>query len=495
MVIVDHEGTIVLVNAQAERMFGYPRAELLGQHVELLVPERYRAVHRQHRGGYFKGAHPRPMGAGLELYGRRKDGAEFPVEISLSPLKTEEGTLVASAIRDITDRKRIEDERVRLLRERAAHEEATRIKDEFIATLSHELRTPLNAILGWATLIESGTLPAGEMAHGLSAIRRNAKAQAQLIEDLLDVSRIVTGKLQLRNELVDLAGVVESAVEVMRPAAAAKHVALDVVMELRPLLVHGDANRLQQAVWNVLSNAIKFTDAHGRVDVNLRASADASVLTIRDTGRGMRPEFIPYIFDRFRQADSSYSRQHGGLGLGLAIAKSIVELHGGSISAHSSGEGMGATFQLRLPLTEIVSPITERHAKRSENVPQLTGVRVLVVDDQPDERELMLAVLTSLGAVVTTAESADAALAAARTNTYDIVISDLAMPVKDGYELLRQLRREVPHVPVMALTAHARDEDQQRALAAGFRRYLSKPVEPPELARAVASLVPSQQRH
>jgi PAS domain S-box-containing protein len=494
MVIVDQEGAIVLVNAQTERMFGYQRGELLGQQVEILVPDRARTLHRGHRHGYFEAAHPRPMGVGLELHGRRKDGREFPVEISLSPLTTEGGTLVASAIRDITDRKRMEDDRLRLLRERAAHEEASRIKDEFIATLSHELRTPLNAILGWATLLEGGRLPPSEIARGLATIRRNAKAQSQLIEDLLDVSRIVTGKLQLRNELVDLASVLESSVEVVRPAAVARRLSLDVVMEVRPLLITGDANRLQQAIWNVLSNAIKFTEGGGRITINLRSTEDTAVLTIRDSGRGIPPEFLPFIFDRFRQVDSSSTRKHGGLGLGLAIAKSIVELHGGTISAHSSGEGMGAAFQMRLPQTQIVSATGTRPLRPVEADVRLDGLHVLVVDDQPDERELMNAVLGSAGASVTTAGSGDEALQLLRVEDIDVVVSDLAMPGRDGYELVRLIVKDFPGLPVMALTAHARPEDQQRALLAGFRHYLSKPVEPDDLARAVASLVPRRVR-
>ena len=491
MVIVDHAGVIVLVNAQTERMFGYMRSELLGHPVEVLVPDRYRRSHGNHRSGYFSAAHARPMGIGLELYGRRRDGTEFPVEISLSPLTTEEGTLVASAIRDITDRQRIEQERVRLLRERAAHEEANRIKDEFIATLSHELRTPLNAILGWATLLESGSLPENEKLAALATIQRNARTQSQLIEDLLDVSRIVTGKLRVRSELVDLAEVLESAVEVVRPASAAKKLSLDVVIEVRPVLINGDADRLQQAIWNLLSNAIKFTTPPGHVAINLRVAEDSAMITIRDTGAGIHPEFIPFIFDRFRQADSSYARQHGGLGLGLAITNSIMELHGGTITVHSSGEGKGTTFQMRLPVTRVASPSVAA-AQLGDAVMRLDDVRVLVVDDQPDERDLVRAILQSLGASVTTAESADAALQFMRTTTHDVVISDLAMPGKDGYELLSHLRREFPNVPVMALTAHARADDQERALSAGFQLYLSKPVEPARLARAVAFLLPNR---
>jgi PAS domain S-box-containing protein len=493
IVMVDADGTIQMINAQAERLFGYARSDMIGQPIEMLVPERARAAHVAHRRSYHQVAHPRPMGAGLDLYGRRRDGTEFPVEISLSPFQTDKGTLIISAIRDITDRRRAEEERHRLLRERAAHEEANRIKDEFIATLSHELRTPLNAIVGWTALLRTGAIAREEQDRALATIERNARAQAQLIEDLLDVSRIISGKLRLQVQLVDLAGVLESAVAVITPAAVAKSIAIDVVMETRPLLVSGDADRLQQAIWNVLSNAVKFTGTGGRVGINLRAAERLAVLRVQDTGRGIRPEFLPFIFDRFRQADSSYAREHGGLGLGLAIARSIVELHGGTIAAHSSGEGFGTVFMMRLPQTQVVTSSAPAPDPRADSTPaRLDGVRILVVDDQPDERSLLSAVLASRGATVTAAASADEALRIIGELTPAVVISDLAMPGKDGYELLRELRRAhaaLAGIPVIALTAHARTEDRERAFREGFDRYLSKPVDPQRLVAAVASLV------
>jgi PAS domain S-box-containing protein len=454
IVMVDASGTIQMVNVQAERLFGYLRPEMIGQPIEILVPERARAAHVAHRQAYHEVAHTRPMGAGLDLYGRRRDGTEFPVEISLSPFQTDEGTLIISAIRDITDRRRAEEERHRLLRERAAHEEANRIKDEFIATLSHELRTPLNAIVGWAALLRGGTLAPDEQERALDTIERNAKAQSQLIEDLLDVSRIVSGKLRLQIQLVDLASLLENAVAVITPAAVAKSIMLDLVMETRPLLVNGDADRLQQAIWNVLSNAVKFTGQRGRVGVTLRAAESTAVIRVQDTGRGIRPEFIPFIFDRFRQADSSYAREHGGLGLGLAISRSILELHGGTISAHSSGEGYGSVFEIRLAQTRVVAPSAPAPGRPTNHtLTRLDGVRILVVDDQPDERSLLSTVFGVRGAVVTTAESADEALQKITDFAPTVVISDLAMPGKDGYDFLRELRRAHPAlaaVPVIA---------------------------------------------
>jgi PAS domain S-box-containing protein len=359
IVIVERTGQIVLANAQAERLFGYQRSELLGRPVDLLVPEQFRHAHVGHRAGYFRAAGVRPMGAGLELFGRRKDGTEFPVEISLSPLETEEGMLVASAIRDISDRKMAEAERVRLLQERAAHVETNRIKDEFLATLSHELRTPLNAILGWTSMLLSGSFEPKRATHALKTIERNARAQAQLVEDLLDVSRVVTGKLQLQLAPVDLVQIVLGAADVVRPSAEGKGHHLDVLAEQRPILILGDADRLQQAVWNLLANAIKFTPQGGRVQARVRVEDGVAEVSVRDTGRGSDPAFLPRVFDRFRQEDSSVTRAHGGLGLGLALVRSIIQAHGGNVIATSPGVGSGSTFRFEIPIG--LAPNAGRH--------------------------------------------------------------------------------------------------------------------------------------
>jgi PAS domain S-box-containing protein len=492
IVIVNQSGHIVLVNAQTERVFGYRRAELLGHPIEILVPDRFRGAHVDHRTGYFRSAGVRPMGAGLELYGRRKDGTEFPVEISLSPLDTEEGLLVASAIRDISDRKIAEAERARLLRERAAHVETNRIKDEFLATLSHELRTPLNAILGWAAMVLDAPLEPGRVRQALATIQRNARAQAQLVEDLLDVSRVITGKLRLELAPVDLAAVVDAAADVVRPSAQARGTALEVVAEQRPILILGDADRLQQAVWNLLTNAVKFTPEGGRIEARLRAEDAVATVTVRDTGRGIDPTFLPHVFDRFRQEDSSTTRAHGGLGLGLALVKSIVQAHGGTVHATSAGAGMGSTFRFEVPIN---APSERRQATRlsDETVADLGGVRVLVVDDAPDERELFCEILSRAGAVVETAESTASALRAVDRMRPDVIVSDIAMPDEDGYILIRKLRAHgdprIAATPAVAVTAHARTEDRQNAIAAGFQRYVSKPVQPKHLVRAVGALL------
>jgi protein-histidine pros-kinase len=489
MVIVDRAGTIVLVNAQTERVFGYPREELLGQSVELLVPARYNHAHVAHRLGYFTAAHPRPMGMGLELYGRRKDGTEVPVEISLSPLRTEEGLLVASAIRDITDRKAADAERARLVRERAAHAEANRVKDEFLATLSHELRTPLNAMLGWMTLIGTGSLSEDGVERAHATISRNARALAQLVDDLLDVSRIVSGKLRVQRAALDLAEVAEAALEIVAPAAAAKEIHLQAHFQSRPILVVGDADRLQQVIWNLLSNAVKFTPPHGRVELHVRPADDRVEILVRDTGQGISPAFLPHVFDRFRQADGTSTRPQGGLGLGLAIARSIVELHGGTIAAASSGPGLGAAFRIELP----IAALSERRARprAPADLAAIRGARILVVDDQEDERVLVSTIFEQVQAEVRAAASVRAAFDLLAGWRPDLIVSDLAMPHEDGYLLMRRISQsvELRDIPVLAVTAHARPEDREAALAAGFRAYVSKPLDRGLLLARAASLI------
>ncbi|MBI2203710.1 MAG: PAS domain S-box protein [Candidatus Rokubacteria bacterium] len=493
MVIVDSTGRIALVNAQAERLFGYARDEMLGESVEMLVPERYRGSHVGHRGSFFARPGVRPMGAGLELFGRRRDGTEFPVEISLSPLETAEGPLVASAIRDITDRKRAEAERARLIRERAAREEAeaaNRLKDEFLVTLSHELRTPLNAVLGWTSLLRH-SLQDPEAERALSTIERNARTLVQLIEDLLDVSRVITGKLRLEMRSVDLGRVVDAAVDVVRPTADAKGIALSTTTQPSVSPVAGDPDRLQQAVWNVLSNAVKFTPAGGRITVRVEQHGREVHAVVADTGQGIERDFLPHVFDRFRQADSSITRAQGGLGLGLAIVRHLVEMHGGRVTADSRGPGQGSTFTIALPvpLAAGAPDVAPREPVAAGD--RLDGVRVVVVDDRADERELFRTILANRGADVRVAADVPEALAALAEFDAHVLVSDIAMPGEDGYVLLERVRRlagPVGQVPAVAVTAHARMEDHDRAVRAGFDQYVPKPIEPRRLVDVVARL-------
>jgi signal transduction histidine kinase/CheY-like chemotaxis protein len=381
-------------------------------------------------------------------------------------------------------------------RARDEAETANRMKDEFLATLSHELRTPLNAVLGWAVTLRTARLDGAAAGRALEAIERNARVQSQLIEDLLDISRIVNGKLSLDVRLVDLRAVVEAALDAVRPAARAK--ALELVPALVSATVHGDPNRLQQVVWNLLTNAIKFTPRGGRIDVGLAGGAGAAEITVRDTGQGIAPELLPFVFDRFRQADGSSTRGQGGLGIGLALVKSLTELHGGSVLAESAGVGQGATFRLRFPALASPTGVETRQPRRAlapGPVASLAGVRVLVVEDDPDCRELIGGVLARGGAEVRTAAGAALALATLADWRADVVVTDIEMPVDDGYALMRRVRA-LPEawgagVPVVALTAHAGPEDGARLLAAGFQVYVPKPVEPAELVALVARVARS----
>ncbi|AUX23220.1 transcriptional regulator [Sorangium cellulosum] len=408
---------------------------------------------------------------------------------------------------EITGRKRAEAERARLLeserRARAQAEGANRLKDEFLATLSHELRTPLNAILGWSQLLQAPGIDPEKRARGLQAIERNARGQAQIIEDILDVSRIITGKVRIARRLVDAGAIVGAAVESLRPTAEAKGVALDLAIETPDARLSADATRLQQVCWNLVSNAIKFTPAGGTVRVAVAHEGDRLRLEVSDTGQGIAPDFLPFVFDRFRQADSSTTRRHGGVGLGLSIVRHLVELHGGHVSARSEGDGKGATFEVTLPITgspgaERAGPAEAGGAAPGDGAPveatpaRLDGLRVLVVDDQPDAAEVAGAMLQELGARPWVASSAREALRAVAELPFDVIVSDLGMPDEDGYALIRELRALPPAaggaIPVVAMTAYARREDRQRALAAGFQAYLAKPVAAGELASVVRGL-------
>jgi signal transduction histidine kinase/CheY-like chemotaxis protein len=405
---------------------------------------------------------------------------------------------VAAELR-VTERER----EALLAREREARAEAQAAnvaKDEFLATLSHEMRTPLNAVLGWTRMLRSGQLNAERTHHALEVIERNARSQAGLIEDLLDVSRIIAGKLRLNLRSVDLGAVVHATLDEMRHAAEIKHVELHDRIEATGRVM-GDADRLRQVVMNLLSNAVKFTSAGGRIDVVLDRADSEMVLTVRDTGIGINPAFLPHVFDRFRQADSTSTRAHGGMGLGLAIVRHLVELMGGSVQADSPGEGQGATFTVKLPLLPHV-PATERlpdgRAVDPDDTPQgippnlLASLQVLVVDDDEDSADMAEHALKEAGAVVRRADSVQAALDALAEAPADLVISDLAMPDADGFELIRQIRSHpvdrVRTMPVIALTAHARIHDRDKVLAAGFQMYLKKPIEILRLQSAVAWL-------
>jgi PAS domain S-box-containing protein len=406
--------------------------------------------------------------------------------------------------RDVTLKVRLEEERAKLLeREQEARfqaEESNRIKDEFLATLSHELRTPLNSILGWSQILQTRNLDAGQALKALSTIQRNARAQTQLIEDLLDVSRIITGKLSLKMCPVDLRNIIAAAADAARPAADAKEIALQTLFAEQAALISGDADRLQQVVWNLLSNAVKFTPGGGSILVSLEKAGDRHLeIIVSDTGKGISEEFVPYVFERFRQSDGSMTRRHGGLGLGLSIVRQIVELHGGAVSVESAGEDRGATFRVKLPLLQIQagnnseirqsSPSVEAQAL-SDCPPELSGLRVLIVDDEPDSLDLLNVILDSCGVTTTAASSAAEAFELIQRERFDLIISDVGMPEEDGFALMSRIR-ELPaekggKVPAIALTAYAREEDRKQAILSGFQTHLSKPFEPSELVSIVA---------
>jgi signal transduction histidine kinase len=370
---------------------------------------------------------------------------------------------------------------------------ANRLKDEFLATLSHELRTPLNAILGYARMLKSGMVNPARLPRAVEIIHKNSVALTKIVEDVLDVSRIVSGKMRLKTQTLDLAPVVAASVETVQPAAEAKGIALHAVVEPGPAQVIGDPDRLQQVMWNILSNAVKFTSNGGTVSVRLEPG-DAHVdLVVADTGVGIAPAFLPHIFERFRQGDSRFAREFGGLGLGLAIARHIVEMHGGTIQASSEGPGRGSTFRVRLPATQAVKVAMEPHSVQHHRPAghRLDGVRVLVVDDDADALSMVRELLETEGASVTTALSAGEALALIEQAHPDLLLSDIGMPAMDGFELIRRVRELPPsirHVPAAALTAYAQPEDRTRALRSGFQAHLAKPIDPGELLTAVEML-------
>jgi PAS domain S-box-containing protein len=405
---------------------------------------------------------------------------------------------VAILFREISERKAIEQQREKLFQQeqaaREAAERANRIKDEFLAILSHELRTPLNPILGWAKLLQSKKLNAAKTAEALGAIERNAKLQSQLIEDLLDVSRILRGKMALNKAPVNITNVINAALETVRLAAEAKNIQLQLSLsEVRPII--GDASRLQQVIWNLLTNAIKFTPSNGRVEVHLTQVESYAQIHVRDTGKGISSEFLPYVFEHFRQEDGAITRKFGGLGLGLAIVRQIVEMHGGTVQAHSLGEGQGATFTVILPLPEqMLTPCSQNnHSAPIVEFATLNGIRALVVDDELDSRDFIAFVLEQEGAEVVRASSAIEALQILDKSQFDILVSDIGMPDVDGYTFMRQIRKRSKEasgqMPAIALTAYASELDQRQAISVGFQKHLSKPLDPEQLIEAVIAIV------
>jgi PAS domain S-box-containing protein len=520
---LDADGVIATWNAGARRVKGYSAEEAIGAHFSMFYTAEDRAAGKPEHILEVVRTQGRYAEEGWRV---RKDGTRFWAGVVLTPLLDQQGQLrgFAKVTRDLTERREAEAVERQLVLEQAARamaedtrdrleasqhaaevaakraEESNRLKDEFLATVSHELRTPLNAILGWGMVLEK-RLAGTPLEAGIEAICRNARAQARIIEDILDVSRIITGKLRISAQKIDLVEVVGEAMGVVKPSAQAKNIDFAFVHEEASTKVVGDAERLHQVVWNLLSNAIKFTDEGGSVRVSLRRNADGrAVLRVADTGHGIAREFLPYVFDRFRQQEAGTTRRLGGLGLGLAIVRHIVELHGGSVAAHSAGEGRGATFDVIFPIHALVGSESAIVSETTHAPPQalgegfaLNGITILIVDDDRDSRELLAEALTDAGADVSVAESAEQGFASYLTTRPSIVVSDIAMPGEDGYSFARRIRahevgQSMAPTPLIALSAFTRAEDKLRAEHAGFSAHLSKPIVANELVELIAQV-------
>ena len=519
IVTTDKELNVVEWNHWMEEHTGKRPSEVIGRNLLELFPElTERRLDRNYKWalegqvrvlsqalhGYLIAMHPVSSEHGY---------AQMQQAVRISPL-THEGRVIGTLtiIEDVTERVAREAElqaqieaRSRLLSSeklaRNEAERANRLKDEFLATISHEIRNPLNAILGWAHMLRLGNLTPANSERAVETIYRNAKSQSQLVADLLDVSRIISGKLRLDVRAVDLIAIVNAAMDSIRPAAEAKGIRLQTMLDPAAGPISGDADRLQQIVWNLLSNAVKFTQKGGRIQVKAQRIASHVEVVVSDSGVGINKDFLPYVFDRFRQADASTTRVHGGLGLGLSIVHQLVDLHGGSVTVQSEGEGKGATFTIILPFvgvnndqqeTDSAQPAQADEVNSLEGLPSLEGLKVLVVDDEADTRDLIREVLKECGSEVITSHSAAEALEALERYKPDILISDLGMPDEDGYSLIAKIRalpaERGGHIPAAALTAYARAEDRMRVLRSGFQFHLPKPVDSAELVTVIASL-------
>ena len=509
--MLDVNGFVASWNAGAQRIKGYAANEIIGRHFSTFYPVDVRESGWPEHELQVAAETGRFLDEGWRI---RKDGSRFWAAVTITALRDSHQRLIgfAKLTRDLTGQKRTEaleiagEEREQILEaERKARMEAqrvTRLKDEFLATLSHELRTPLSSILGWTQVLKlkaDGMKPA-DLRRAVDVIDRNARAQVRLIEDLLDLNRIMAGKVRLDLKPVSLLDIAQSVVESVGPEAKAKGIAIEARLDRDTPLVRGDSDRLQQVVWNLLSNAIKFTAKGGRVEVVLERAGTSTVLSVSDTGIGIPETFLPRVFDRFSQNDASTTRSFGGLGLGLAISKQLVELHGGTIRASSPGEGRGSTFSVDLPLSTAPAPHDAAPAEqatadgsgwRSPSLPTLDGVHVFVVDDEADGRELLRRLLEDQAATVTTLSSGEEALRALRRIKPHLIVSDIGMPVMDGYQLMRTLRAGEPKgekIPAVALSAFARAGDRKRALLAGYQAHLTKPFDVAELLLIAADL-------
>ena len=500
------DGIIRSWNEGAEKLFGYSENEVLGQSITIIVPperlgEEQSILETLRRGDRIEH---------FETIRLTKDGRRVPISLTVSPVKNRAGEIIGASkiARDISQQKVIEQERERLLvREQQLRTEAqaaSKLKDEFLATVSHELRTPLNAILGWGTMLRQREVSPDVLKSGIASIERNARFQAQLIEDLLDVSRIISGKMQLDIKPIEITPIIKSVIESLRPAAEAKQIRLEMTIDPLADRLRADESRLQQIIWNLLSNSVKFTDKGGLIEIGIRRNESATEIVVTDNGQGISEGFLPFVFDRFQQADSSITRKHGGLGLGLAISRHLVELHGGTIEASSPGEGRGSTFKVRLPLAAVgfrdssLKSTPEQRESLSTvaagaETPNLSQLKVLAIDDAADARQLVRAVLEQFGANVLTASSVKEGLQVLAAWKPDVIVCDIGMPAEDGYTFISEVRKlnadQGGTTPAIALTGYVRVEDRMRALAAGYQMFVPKPVEATELASLIQAVM------
>ena len=492
------DGTITSWNPAAEKMFGYAAEEAIGRNITLIIPkERW-----QEETNVIAKVGRREVVDRFETVRTHKDGTRVNIALTVSPVFNADGRIIGASkiAQDIGDRVRLEEARDALLaREQGARADAeagNRAKDEFLAILSHELRTPLNAVYGWARMMQTRDLDDATSARALDAIVRNANAQVQLIDDLLDVSRVINGKMRLDIRQTDVREVIDAALDAVGLAAEAKDVRLEPVLDPRGGMVNGDPGRLQQIVWNLLVNAVKFTPAGGHVQIHLHRKAESVEIVVSDNGQGIPADVLPFVFDQFRQWDSSSTRTHSGLGLGLALVKHLTELHHGRVTVESAGEGSGATFRVTLPITTASRRHHGTPPKGSDLAGgrgvRLDGLRILVVDDDRDARELASSILGTAGATVTTCRSAADALATLQDWRPDVLVSDIDMPGEDGYSLIRKVRAldedRGGRTPAVALTAYGRTEDRVRTLSSGYSMHIPKPVDPDEFTRIIASV-------
>ncbi|HYG75134.1 MAG TPA: response regulator [Planctomycetota bacterium] len=476
------DGTIEFANTAAVNLFGYFCDALIGADIEMLISNKSALNVLYLAGG--------TNGRAIEFNGTRKDGSTFPLELTLSKWNGPGRISFTATLRDISERKQSET----IMRKNAEMLEANRLKDEFIAVVSHELRTPLTAIYGWVKIMRQRELGPQERARCLDVLERNVMSQKKLVDDLLDVSRAMSGKIVLNAQPLQILSVVQSAVQTVQPSAAEKNIAINWIVEPGELFVYGDYERLQQIFCNLLSNAIKFSPNGGEVRVSIKKVGSQVAISVADSGIGIDPDSLPYLFERFRQADASITRVYRGLGLGLAIVRGLVELHKGTVVAESEGTNRGATFTVKLPISVIRTSGSEAPGVAVEDVgKQLQNVRILLIEDEQDSRDLLVTVLEQYGAVVSPAGNATEAFSKFDTFKPDVLVCDIGLPEEDGYAVIQKIRAKPRHsggeIPALALTAYSRPEDKIRAIASGFHAHLGKPTDPDEFVKVVVGLL------